>query len=99
MSIREKFERIMMAITFAEAGEHDTAREILEDQKRLRKQNRSTLRPTAFERIMMAITFAEAGEHDTAREMLGDQKRLRKQNRSTLRPRARLELRAPSARR
>ena len=97
MSIREKFERIMMATTFAEAGEQDTAREILGDQKRLRKQIRSTLRPTAFERIMMAISFAEAGEQDTAREMLVDQERLRKQHRSALRSRERLELRAPSA--
>jgi len=34
MSIREKLERIMMAITFAEAGQSDTAREFLKEQKR-----------------------------------------------------------------
>lgn len=45
MSVWEKLERIMMAITFAEAGEHDTAREILGKEKRLRKQERLTPRP------------------------------------------------------
>ena len=34
MSIREKIERIMVAITFAEAGQHETARKVLEEQKR-----------------------------------------------------------------
>jgi len=37
MGIREKLERIMMAITFAEAGEHDKAREFLREEKRLRE--------------------------------------------------------------
>jgi hypothetical protein len=36
MGIREKLERIMMAITFAEAGEHDTAREFLKERKQTR---------------------------------------------------------------
>jgi hypothetical protein len=45
MGIREKFERIMMAITFAEAGEHDTAREFLQERKRPRKQERPRRRP------------------------------------------------------
>lgn len=40
MSIREKLERIMMAITFAEAGEHDKAREFLREEKRPRKSKR-----------------------------------------------------------
>jgi hypothetical protein len=34
MGIREKLERIMIAITFAEAGQHETARKVLEEQKR-----------------------------------------------------------------
>jgi len=29
MSIRERLERMMVAVTFAEAGEHETAREIM----------------------------------------------------------------------
>lgn len=40
MGLREKVERIMMAITFAEAGEHDMAREFLRDKKGLRKEKR-----------------------------------------------------------
>ena len=34
MRIRERLERMMVAITFAEAGEHETARKVLEEQKR-----------------------------------------------------------------
>jgi hypothetical protein len=45
MGIREKLEKIMMAITFAEAGEHDTAREFLREEKRPRKQKRPRQRP------------------------------------------------------
>jgi hypothetical protein len=45
MSIREKLERIMMAITFAESGEHDTAREFLREEKRARKSKRVRRRP------------------------------------------------------
>ena len=41
----EKFERIMMAITFAESGEHETARDIM------RKTERATAeRPTVWKR-------------------------------------------------
>ena len=36
MSIREKLERMMVAITFAEAGEHETARKLLTEQKQTR---------------------------------------------------------------
>ena len=45
MGIREKLERIMMAITFAEAGEQDTAREFLIEEKRVRKSKRASRRP------------------------------------------------------
>ena len=45
MGIREKLERMMMAITFAEAGEQDTAREFLKEEKRLRKRKRASRRP------------------------------------------------------
>ncbi len=46
MGFREKLERIMMAITFAEAGEHDSAREFLKEEKRQRKSKRvSSRRP------------------------------------------------------
>jgi len=45
MGIREKLERIMMAITFAEAGEHDKAREFMREEKRVRKSKRASRRP------------------------------------------------------
>ena len=46
MSIREKIERIMLAITFAEAGDHESAREFLKEEKRQRKSKRvSSRRP------------------------------------------------------
>ena len=98
MSIKERFEKVMMAATFAEAGEHDTALEIMGEQRRVRKQERKAVRLGAFDRMMMAATFAEAGEHDTALDIMGNEKRARKQDRKTARPRARLQLRAPSAR-
>jgi hypothetical protein len=98
MSIKERFEKVMMAATFAEAGEHDTALEIMGEQRRVRKQERKAVHLGVFDRIMMAATFAEAGEHDTALEIMGNEKRARKQDRKTARPRARAQLRAPSAR-
>jgi len=44
MSIREKLERIMMAITFAEAGQSETAREFLKKEKRPRLSKRTDKR-------------------------------------------------------
>lgn len=40
----KKFERLMMAVAFAEAGEDKTAREIMKEEKRMEK--RDTQRPT-----------------------------------------------------
>jgi hypothetical protein len=45
MTIRERLERIMVAISFAEAGELDVARTILAEEKRLRKSKRPRARP------------------------------------------------------
>ncbi|MBW1980364.1 MAG: hypothetical protein JRJ12_04030 [Deltaproteobacteria bacterium] len=45
MSLREKIERVMMAVSFAEAGDHDTARQLLKEKKRIRKHKRPSQRP------------------------------------------------------
>jgi hypothetical protein len=38
----KKLERIYSAVAFAEAGEHDTAREILKEEERLQKVDRKS---------------------------------------------------------
>lgn len=45
MGLREKSERLMLAITFAEAGDQETAREFLREGKVLRKRVRPSPRP------------------------------------------------------
>lgn len=45
MSIMEKFERLMLAITFAEANEHEIAEEMLRERRHLRKRVRKDSRP------------------------------------------------------
>ena len=44
--LAKKVEKMMMAITFAEAGEHDTARKIMEEEEK-RHDKRDTTRPSA----------------------------------------------------
>jgi hypothetical protein len=69
------FERFMNSITFAEAGDHETAIAMLEDVGKEMKTSdkaatqRVGLAETA-EQYMRAITFAEEGEHQYARETL-----------------------------
>jgi len=45
-SFTEKIERIFTAITFAEAGEFETAREIMRERPRDRKRDNTGIRKT-----------------------------------------------------
>ena len=87
-SLIKKLENIYSAAAYAEAGEFDTAKQIMNEvrtEKRVRKVSR-------LERVMMAVTFAEAGEHDTAIEIMRGEKRTQKRDRAT--PKPRIQLRA-----
>ena len=46
-SFTEKFERIFTAITFAEAGEFETAQQIMRERPKDRKRDDAGLRKTA----------------------------------------------------
>ena len=63
-NILRKFQETMMAATFAEAGEWDTAREMTPVTELSRE-------PTWLNKIFMAITFAESGFHDEAVRFMG----------------------------
>ena len=63
-NILRKFQETMMAATFAEAGEWDTAREMTPVTELSRE-------PTWLNRIFMAITFAESGLHNEAIRLMG----------------------------
>ena len=58
-NIITKFQKIMMAVAFAEADEWKMAREMTPDAKISRE-------PSWLNKIFMAITFAESGLHDEA---------------------------------
>jgi len=88
----KKMENTFAAAAFAEAGEHETAKQLLEEVRPERRE-----RLNWFERVMMAVTFAEAGEHETAREIMREEKRDQKRDRIV--PRPRKQLRAPGAER
>lgn len=45
MSLRETLERMMVAVTFAEANQHETAREVLREREQPRKSKRPSGRP------------------------------------------------------
>lgn len=57
------FQNNMVAATFAEAGEWDTAREMIPDVK----PNREL---TWMNKIFMAVTFAESGLHTEALQLM-----------------------------
>jgi len=63
-NLLKKFQKYMLAATFAEAGEWDTARNMAPAIELSRE-------PTWLNRIFMAVTFAESGLHDEAIHFLG----------------------------
>lgn len=78
----KNLENVYAAAAFAEAGEHETAKQMAEE---VRPEKRERL--NWFERVMMAVTFAEANEHETAREIMREEKREQKRDRTSPRPR------------
>ena len=69
-SFTEKFERIFSAVAFAEAGEFETARGILNESHASSGADILSSDTTIDDLISTAITFAEAGEHDKALEVM-----------------------------
>ncbi len=69
-SFTEKFERIFSAVTFAEAGEFETARGILNESPASAGADLLSSDTTIDDLISTAITFAEAGEHEKALETM-----------------------------
>ena len=69
-SFTEKFERIFSAVTFAEAGEFETARGILNESPAAQALDVLSSELTIDDMISTAITFAEAGEHEKALEVM-----------------------------
>lgn len=68
-----KFEDAMTAVAFAEAGEFETAREIMLEGAPLDEEIKILKREvdiTIDDLTSVAITFAEAGEHEKAVEIL-----------------------------
>lgn len=50
----KKFETLMMAVTFAEAGEFETARQLMKEEER-RKTDRPTIQQRPTERKVMRV--------------------------------------------
>lgn len=71
--ILKKWEDLMAASAFAEAGEFETARGILHEEKSIFskiKVFKEKVDLTVDDLVTMAITFAEAGEFKTAVEIM-----------------------------
>jgi cellobiose-specific phosphotransferase system component IIA len=66
----KKIEGAMAAVAFAEAGEFETAREIMREQPDAAQSPGIADSTTIDDLISMAITFAEAGEYEKAKEIL-----------------------------
>lgn len=65
-AIASRISRIFSAAAFAEAGEHDTALNII-GEKPSKKSSRNW-----FANMNAAVAFAEANCHETAREFVDD---------------------------
>lgn len=65
-ALSEKHRNWMTAITFAEAGEWDTARDMMPASG---PKNEISL----LQKIFMAVAFAEAGLHDVALHLIDNQ--------------------------
>lgn len=73
MQIMKRLVDIFAAVSFAEEGEFETAREFLAGENILFnkiKELQHKVDLTVDDLISMAITFAEAGEHEKAVEIL-----------------------------
>ncbi|MEW6601450.1 MAG: universal stress protein [Nitrospirota bacterium] len=73
--IAMKFENVMTAVTFAEAGEAETARNIIKESEIAAQMTKAVTATSGsfakkHDTTMEAITFAEAGEHDHAHALL-----------------------------
>jgi hypothetical protein len=72
-TLLKKFERMMVAVTFAEAGEFETAGEEMKDKaedKVLVKNLRMKKLAEAQQEAMEAVTYAEAGEQAYAKTLM-----------------------------
>ena len=58
------------AVAFAEAGEFDTAVEMMEQMPSLKERISKEAKPSSLELTWAAAAFAEHGEFDTARELI-----------------------------
>jgi hypothetical protein len=87
-SLIKKLEAMLAAVTFAEAGEHETALRFLQESQAdemIPELTQSQKKPVhsknkigvmkKLESHFMAATFAEAGDFETARQILPDYKR------------------------
>ena len=77
-ALMKKFEQIMTAVTFAEAGEFQSAIEEMKDgaeDKVLVKDLRIKKLADAQQETMEAVTYAEAGEHEYAKALVEESKK------------------------
>jgi thioredoxin-like negative regulator of GroEL len=79
------WDRVMAAISFAEAGDQETAMEVMNQGPTKRTQKRIDATLNTWDRVMAAIAFAEAGEQDTATEVMNQGPTKRTQKRSDTR--------------